>query len=57
MKKTKARYNYLTQVRLMVIDESSYRRLFMGEKSFQKTYGVSTDALIKIYGLDPKIKD
>ncbi len=29
----------------------------MGEKSFQKTYGVSTDALIKIYGLDPKIKD
>ena len=29
----------------------------MGEKRLQKTYGVSTDAIIKIYGLDPKIKD
>ena len=41
----------------MVIDESSYRRLFMGEKSFQKTYGVSTDALIRMYGLNPQIID
>ncbi len=57
MKKTKARYNYLTEVMLMDIDESNYRRLFYGEKKFQKTYGVSTDSLIKMYGLEPNIKD
>ena len=56
MKKTKARYNYLTEVMLMDIDESNYRRLFYDEKNFQKTYGVSTDSLIKTYGLEPNVK-
>ncbi len=55
MKKTKARYNYLTEVMLMDIDESNYRRLFYDEKKFQKTYGVSTDSLIKTYGLEPNV--
>ena len=56
MKKTKARYNYLTEVMLMDIDESNYNRLFSSEKRFQKVYGVSTDSLIKTYGLEPNVK-
>ena len=57
MKKTKARYNYLTEEKMFSLDESNYSRLFMSEKRFQKTYGVSTDALIRMYGLNPQIID
>ena len=56
MKKTKARYNYLTEEKMFSLDESNYSKLFMSEKNFQKTYGVSTDALIKLHGLDSQIK-
>ena len=57
MKKTKARYNYLTEEKMFSLDESNYSKLFMSEKNFQKTYGVSTDALIRMYGLNPQIID
>ena len=56
MKKTKARYIYLTQVKLIDIDKSNYNKLFVNEKNFQKAYGVSTDSLIKTYGLEEEIK-
>ena len=36
MKKTKARYNYLTEEKMFSLDESNYSKLFMSEKNFKK---------------------